>query len=69
MVYTFTMSSYVQIKLPKNLIDEMDKLVGELGYTSRAEIAKDAIRRLLLALSMERSRAITVPLGASAVES
>ena len=38
---------YVAIKLPKDLIQEMDRLVGTHGYRSRAEIAKDAIRRLI----------------------
>ena len=38
---------YVQIRLPKELVDEIDKLVGKLGYRSRSEIIKEAVRRLL----------------------
>jgi Arc/MetJ-type ribon-helix-helix transcriptional regulator len=41
---------YVPVKLPRDLIDEMDQLVGTFGFRSRAEIAKEAIRRLLTAL-------------------
>jgi len=40
-------NEYVTIKLPKDLISEMDKLLGKYGFTSRAEIAKEAIRKLL----------------------
>ena len=40
-------NEYVTIRLPKDLIDQMDKLVGRFGFTSRAEIAKEAIRKLL----------------------
>ena len=45
------MNDYVVIKIPKSLADKMDTLVGKFGFTSRAEIAKEAIRRLLTDLS------------------
>jgi len=45
------MNEYVVIKIPKSLVDEMDALVGKFGFTSRAEITKEAIRRLLTDLS------------------
>ena len=38
--------SYVTIKIPKELIDEIDKLIDQQigGYKSRAELIKEAIR-------------------------
>lgn len=35
------------VRLPEDLTDEMDNLLGEHGFRSRAEIAKEAIRELL----------------------
>ena len=35
------------LRLPKELVDEIDKIVGKHGFTSRAEVAKEAIRKLL----------------------
>lgn len=35
------------VRLPEDLTDEMDKLIGKHGFRSRAEIAKQAIRGLL----------------------
>jgi len=40
-------SDHVTVKIPKELIDEMDKFIGSLGFRSRGEIAKEAIRQLL----------------------
>lgn len=42
-------NEYVTIRLPKELMDEIDNLMrnGKLGFKSRAEVAKEAIRRLL----------------------
>jgi Arc/MetJ-type ribon-helix-helix transcriptional regulator len=38
---------YVTIKLPCNIINEvLDPLVGTHGYSSRADVLKDALRRL-----------------------
>jgi len=42
-----TGSDHITIKLPKELVDEMDRLIGTLGFRSRGEIAKEAIRQLL----------------------
>ena len=39
---------YIDISLPKELVDEVDKMVGRYGYRSRPELIKDAIRRLLI---------------------
>ena len=39
---------YVGVKIPKSLAEEVDRLIGKHGFTSRAEIAKEALRRLLL---------------------
>ena len=41
------MDKYVTIKLPKNLVDEIDNFVGRYGFVSRTEVVKEAIRRLL----------------------
>jgi len=40
-------NGYVTLKIPQQLADEIDALIGKHGFTSRAEIAKEAIRRLL----------------------
>ncbi|MEM3696515.1 MAG: ribbon-helix-helix domain-containing protein [Candidatus Bathyarchaeia archaeon] len=39
-------SKYVTIKLPKNLVDEIDAFVGKYGFVSRTEVVKEALRRL-----------------------
>ncbi len=43
---------YVGIALPESLIKQMDKVVksDKWGYKSRAELAKEGIRRLILEL-------------------
>jgi len=41
------MTKYTTIKLPNNLTAEIDKLVGKHGFSSRAEVVKDALRTLL----------------------
>jgi len=45
-----TMSAYTQVKIPTELTDEIDTIVskGTLGYKSRAEFIKDAIRSKLI---------------------
>jgi len=35
------------VKLPKSLLDEVDKELGKHGYRSRSEFLKDAVRSLL----------------------
>ncbi|MCR8488941.1 MAG: ribbon-helix-helix domain-containing protein [Crenarchaeota archaeon] len=40
-------SDHITIKLPKELVEEMDRLIGVKGFRSRGEIAKEAIRQLL----------------------
>jgi metal-responsive CopG/Arc/MetJ family transcriptional regulator len=39
-------NKYVTIKLPKNLIDQIDSFVGKYGFVSRTEVVKEALRRL-----------------------
>ncbi len=41
------MAPYITLKLPNDLIKEVDKLVGKHGYSSRPEVVKDALRGLL----------------------
>ena len=36
-------NGYVTLKIPQQLADEIDALIGKHGFTSRAEIAKEAI--------------------------
>lgn len=46
-------SKYTNVALPEELIREIDKVVKEsgLGYTSRGEIVKEAVRRFLKELA------------------
>lgn len=39
--------SYSSVSIPRSLIKEIDSLIGVHGYTSRAEVVKEAIRRYL----------------------
>jgi Arc/MetJ-type ribon-helix-helix transcriptional regulator len=41
-------SDYAVYKIPRELDVEVTKIVGQHGYRSKTEFAKDAIRRLLL---------------------
>ena len=49
--------TYVTLKIPKSLADEIDHVIesGTLGYRSRAELASDAIRRRLEQLNSNNS--------------
>ena len=40
------MEEYSTVRIPKELADQADRLIGKHGYTSRAEIVKDALRDL-----------------------
>ncbi|MEM2960047.1 MAG: ribbon-helix-helix domain-containing protein [Candidatus Bathyarchaeia archaeon] len=48
---------YISVKLPKELMDEIDRIVstGTLGYRSRMEFIKDAVRDKILRLRSEIS--------------
>ena len=51
------MSQYVSIKLPSELIEIIDEeIVGKLGYRSRAEFIKEAIRKELEARRIVSTR-------------
>jgi len=39
---------YVTVRIPKELSDAIDKYVGTLGFRSRTEFVKEAVRALLL---------------------
>lgn len=39
---------YVQVKIPQNLALELEKFVGWLGFSSRADIVNSALRTFLL---------------------
>jgi metal-responsive CopG/Arc/MetJ family transcriptional regulator len=40
-------TKWVTVKLPKPLVDEIDKLVGKRGFQSRTDVASEAIRDFL----------------------
>ena len=42
-------NDYRIIKLPKDLADLVDEMLGKMGYKTRTEFVKDAVRRLLAA--------------------
>jgi len=48
------MDKYVTIKLPKNLVDEIDNFVGKYGFVSRTEVVKEAIRKLLRQYNLQK---------------
>jgi len=50
-----TEAEYVFVKIPKSLLDEVDKAIGKHGYRSRTEFIKDAIRSLLREYGVYRS--------------
>jgi metal-responsive CopG/Arc/MetJ family transcriptional regulator len=41
------MTEWVTVKIPLELAKEIDAILKVKGYTSRADFAKDAIRRFL----------------------
>jgi len=47
-------SDYAVYKIPKELDEEVSRIVGKFGYRSKTEFAKDAIRRLLLEYGLPR---------------
>lgn len=38
---------YVTLKIPKELADAIDTILGKMGFRTRAEFTKEAIRKLL----------------------
>jgi len=44
---------YTPVKVPNDLLSEIDRLVGKHGYKSRQEVVKDAVRRLLATFPKE----------------
>ncbi len=47
-----TRSKYTNVALPEDLIEKLDRVIrkSKLGYTSRAEIVKEAVRVFLAKL-------------------
>jgi len=43
------MTGYSTVRIPKELVDQIDAFLKKqsLGYTSRAEVVKDAVRSFL----------------------
>ena len=54
-------SNYTVVKLPTDLIEEVDKLVGRYGFRSRPEVIKSAIRRFLFNLPEYQTPELEVP--------
>jgi metal-responsive CopG/Arc/MetJ family transcriptional regulator len=40
-------TEWVTLKLPRTLVNEIDKIVGTRGFTSRTDVASEAIRDFL----------------------
>lgn len=40
------MDKYSTVRIPTDLAQTADKLVGKYGFDSRADVVKDALRRL-----------------------
>lgn len=38
------MTVYISVRIPENVADYVDKLVGKHGYSSRADVVNDALR-------------------------
>jgi metal-responsive CopG/Arc/MetJ family transcriptional regulator len=51
------MTAYITIKLPKNLVEQIDEVLEQqnLGYASRAELVKDAVRSFLARIKQDKS--------------
>ena len=41
-------SDYGTVKIPSDLISEIDKVIGKHGFKTRAEVVKEALRKYLL---------------------
>lgn len=42
--------NYASISIPTSLIKEIDKIIGKLGYVSRSEFIKEAVREKIIKL-------------------
>jgi metal-responsive CopG/Arc/MetJ family transcriptional regulator len=51
------MTNYITIKLPKDLVKQIDDFLQKqnLGYASRAELVKDAVRSFLAKIKQDKS--------------
>ncbi len=52
------MTDYVTIKLPRKIVNEIDPIIENKGYASRAEFVKEAIRKHIADISVEK-RSVT----------
>ena len=50
------MTEYATVRLPKHLVDRIDSYLEQqkLGYVSRAELVKDAVRSFLAKLNQNQ---------------
>jgi metal-responsive CopG/Arc/MetJ family transcriptional regulator len=51
------MKAYVTVKLPKDLVKQIDEVLEQrnMGYASRAELVKDAVRSFLARMKQNNS--------------
>jgi metal-responsive CopG/Arc/MetJ family transcriptional regulator len=51
------MKAYITVKLPKDLVKQIDEVLEQqnLGYASRAELVKDAVRSFLARMKQDKS--------------
>lgn len=52
------MSEYTTIKLPNEIVAQIDQLVGKSGYKSRTEVVKEALRDFFKELKAEEIRTL-----------
>ena len=56
------MTEYATVRLPKQLMDQIDNFLEhqKLGYVSRAEIVKDAVRSFLAEINQNKQHQQTM---------
>jgi len=57
------MANYVTVRLPKELVDQIDAFLERqsLGYVSRAELVKDAVRSFLTKMRQTQQHELRQP--------
>lgn len=58
----------VQVRLPKKLVKEVDKMTGKKGFATKSDFIRDAIRRSVSAYQLESLRGIMPSTGDSVQE-
>jgi metal-responsive CopG/Arc/MetJ family transcriptional regulator len=50
------LTSYITVKLPKEFVEQIDKVLEQQGYASRAELVKAALRVFLANTKQNRTQ-------------